>query len=297
MYRENFLGALFPFNHAPRIFSGGVILNLFGFSIFRYLFFNLRYIARFKSIIREDLQKEFSENGFVKKDALLNQSQVDSILDFYRINSGKIVKHSDEYHELVISNTKGLVCDSNTYNEVLELLKKETDIFEIASKTTGLIKEGLVSPYISIIQFNSFVESGSQKDGVNTPHIDVFYPSTKFFIYLNEVNINNGAFTYLKGSNRFSVFNCFSYYLICLKYYFFLSKKNIPVDAYKINRNHNKKHDWIVLGGNAGDSVIFNVQGIHKRGEFDKSIYRERKVLLVDFRQSEGLFKSLLLNV
>ena len=53
----------------------------------------------------------------------------------------------------------------------------------------------------------------------------------------------------------------------------------------------------VSANGVAGDLVLFNVCGIHARGEFQKDKFRERLVLLVDFRQVEVPIQNLAANV
>lgn len=55
--------------------------------------------------------------------------------------------------------------------------------------------------------------------------------------------------------------------------------------------------EWLSAAGRPGDGVVFNVQGVHRRGDFSKDQYRERLVLLVDFRQAEVPVQRFAANV
>ena len=289
------LGFLFPFNFAPQLYWGGGFFNLLGGSIVRYLGFNVRYLIRTLKNRSKYYYKLLKRDGVLVVDSILSDEQIKDVNLFYDKYISDTKVYFDDFSELLLQNTLGSVNNNQDYHSIVNFLKTNTKIFDIASELIGYRKEKLVNPYISILHFKSFEEIKDQIDGQNTPHIDVFYPSYKFFIYLNEVNELNGAFCYLKGSHSFSISNLVKYYKNCLYHYFMKDKSGLvkPTNVIENNTNIN----WFSANGSPGDAVVFNVQGIHKRGEFEKSLFRERKVLLIDFRQSEGLIKPLLLNV
>lgn len=289
------LGFLFPFNFAPQLYWGGGIFNLLGGSIVRYLVYNVRYLIRTLKNRSKYYYKLLKRDGVLVLDNLLSDEQVNVVNLFYNkyVSDTSIV--FEDFSELIIQNTRGTVNNIEDFQNVINILYTKTKIFDIASELTGYRKEKLVNPFISILHFKSFEAIKDQIDGQNTPHIDVFYPSYKFFVYLNEVNELNGAFSYLKGSHSFSFLNLIKYYKNCIFYYFVKDKSGLVKPTNVVAKNLNV--NWFSANGSSGDAVVFNVQGIHKRGDFEKSFYRERKVLLIDFRHSEGLFKPLLLNV
>ena len=146
---------------------------------------------------------------------ILSDEQIKDVNLFYDKYISDTKVYFDDFSELLLQNTLGSVNNNQDYHSIVNFLKTNTKIFDIASELIGYRKEKLVNPYISILHFKSFEEIKDQIDGQNTPHIDVFYPSYKFFIYLNEVNELNGAFCYLKGSHSFSISNLVKYYKNC----------------------------------------------------------------------------------
>jgi hypothetical protein len=275
---------------APRKYWGGSVLNLFGLSFFRYLFFHLRYNFRFLSKKRRII---LHNEGIEIVNSFLTDTEVNKILDVYQKNLNKSNNYFRDFSELIISNTKGIVNNVEESSEIHSILKNK-NIESIAKQITGLDLK--ISPFISILHYKSFPEDKLQEDGQNIPHFDVFYPSFKMFIYLNNVNELNGAFKYLPKSHSFNLFNFLNYYKDCFLHYFLNDKNSIyPTDA-TVNLYKNN-YKWVSANGVAGDLVLFNVCGIHARGEFQKDKFRERLVLLVDFRQVEVPIQNLAANV
>lgn len=283
--------SVFFWRYAPRKFIGGSILNLMGLQLFRYLAYNMRYLARSQ---RGKMSSEIYSKGVLVKKELLSISSVKRVIEFYSRNAGNRHRYFEDFSELVISNTKGAARKIPEYESLLNHLLDDCGIREIGEDLTGLPLK--VFPFISIIHFESKIHKTIQSDGQDTPHADVFYPSFKIFIYLNDVTVKNGAFRYLSGSQRFCIEAGVNAYKDSLRYYFKGGKRQIyPTDAsagLKMKECH-----WLSLEGKPGDAVVFNVQGIHRRGDFAKDKPRERIVLLVDFRQSEAPFHSLAANV
>lgn len=276
---------------APKKFAGGGIPSLLGLQIFRYFFYNLRYLSRLK---RGELAAACSKSGIVVVPRLLAPSVVEEVLGFFRAHQGDAYNHFADFTELPICNTKGPARAAPEYAELVQRLLVTHKIAEYGRDITGLDLE--LYPFISILHYKSFVNADGQSDGQNIPHADVFYPSFKLFIYLNEVNEVNGAFRYLKGSHRFSPALALNAYKDSLTYYFKGGNKQIhPTDATAGLAQNN--YEWCSVCGKPGDAVFFNVQGIHRRGEFLKDQYRERLVLLVDFRQVEVPVQRLAANI
>lgn len=276
---------------APRKFAGGAIPSLLGLQVLRYFFYNLRYLARSR---RGELALACSKDGVVLKPSLLPPQAIEEILAFYGTHVGHAYNHFEDFTELQICNTKGPARAEPEYQKLVSDLLLKYRIAGYGEDITGV---GLkIYPFISVLHYKSFVAMAGQADGQNIPHADVFYPSFKLFVYLNDVDDTNGAFRYLKGSHRFAPSLAFNTYRDSFNYYFNGGNKQIyPTDASKgLPRNN---YEWYSVCGKAGDAVFFNVQGIHRRGEFLKDQYRERLVLLVDFRQVEVPFQRFAANV
>lgn len=276
---------------APKKFSGGAIASLLGLQIIRYYFYNLRYLARRG---KGSLAAECARSGIVVRPHLLGPAIVSEILDFYRSHQADTFHHFDDFSELVVCNTKGPARPTPEYAQLVNRLLNEQGIIAHGEDLIGL-KLGIF-PFISVLHYKSYVDSIGQRDGQNIPHADVFYPSFKLFVYLNDVDENNGAFRYLKGSHRFSSRLAINAYKDSLKYYIKGGNRQIyPTDASADLDQHSC--EWYSVAGKSGDAFFFNVQGIHRRGDFLKDQFRERLVMLVDFRQAEVPVQMLAANV
>jgi hypothetical protein len=283
--------SIFFWQFAPRKYTGGALLNLLGLQIFRYYFYNIRYLLRSK---RGRLAKEIESTGVAIKRNMLSDSAVDRILSFYAKNKKFSAQYFDDFSELVISNTNGPIHNSDDYWSLSKFILEECKIKFVGEDLTGLTFN--IFPFISILHYQSFIDKMRQADGQDIPHADVFYPSFKIFVYLNKVNEENGAFKYLSSSNRFSIEGAIGAYRNSLRHYFRGGRSSIyPTDALADFKNQGLS--WISAAGNPGDAVLFNVQGIHRRGDFCKDRQRERLVLLIDFRQAEVPVQKFAANV
>ncbi len=282
---------LFFWKFAPRKYIGGAILNLFGLQFFRYYFYNLRYSLRSK---RGAISDDCMKYGISIRQGLISPDVIAKMLEFLENNQTNEINHFKDFSELVITNTNGIVSDDPSYKDITDYLLNNCKILKIGEDLLGL--EIKIHPFISVLRYRSYTDLSMQLDGQDTPHADVFYPSFKLFVYLNEVNEDNGAFQYLTGSQRFCFSNAISTYRDSIKYYFQGGKRQLyPVDATSSIKNHS--YLWKSANGKAGDAIFFNVQGIHRRGNFKKDQYRERIVLLIDFRQVEVPFQIFAANV
>jgi len=288
----NFYRSIFFFRYAPKKFWGGYFLNYLGLPFVRYYYHNLRINLRF--CLKERYDQELHNKGIKIYENFLSQENLSYVNQFYDLNKSNFVKYFKDFGELTIANSKGITKDLDSYKQFIDYLEKHINFMEIGYKLTGT--KFSVSPFISIIHYKSYTDHKDQEDGQNIPHTDVFYPSYKIFIYLSDVSDDNGAFRYLEGSHIFSFKNAVNYYKNTIKYYRENNMKNYsPTDATTTLYLNDFK--WNHACAKAGDAVFFNVQGIHRRGEFNKDQYRERIVLLIDFRQAEVMFQSLANNV
>ncbi len=263
-----------------------------GIQIVRYIIYNLRYLVRPN---RGVLGADCGRTGIVQVANLFNSSIVDEVREFYLSNLADAQRHFNDFSELVICNTNGPVKSDVAYKAVVDRLLIQCGLSAKGRELTGV--DLRIYPFIAILHYKSFVDCSGQSDGQNTPHTDVFYPSFKLFVYLNEVDEQNGAFHYslswVATSSRCAMRSMPT--RISLQYYFEGGKRQLyPVDA--TAGLEGEGYQWFPACGHPGDGVFFNVQGVHKRGDFLKDSYRERLVLLVDFRQAEVPIQGLAAN-
>ena len=71
---------IFFFMFAPRKFTGGLVLNLFGLQILRYYFYNLRYLLRPK---RQGFNFQCAQDGMIIKKKLIDDNGIQKLLKFF----------------------------------------------------------------------------------------------------------------------------------------------------------------------------------------------------------------------
>jgi len=100
------------------------------------------------------------------------------------------------------------------------------------------------------------------------------------------VGTGNGPLTYYKGSQKFSIRRALQEYRDSVQYFAGAKNDIKPMSALEYVQRGGFSEE--ALTGAAGTGILFNVQGIHRRGDFLRDRNRERKVLLIDFRQVEA---------
>jgi len=291
IYNRVFRTAFF-FRWAPGKYWGGAILNLLGLSLVRYFYHNTLYSLRFLG--KRPLYLSLKRDGITMERRFFEPELVQEILSFHSNNAADVAHHFEDFSELIISNTKGPQKNKADYLALVEKILKDKGILDIGRDLTG--KSFSITPYMAILHSKSEPGKSAQEDGQNTPHIDVFYPSFKIFVYLNDVSELNGAFRYFARSQAFSLKNAMNYYKDSFRYYWLGGHEQIyPNDAtLSLYKND---FEWVSANGSPGDAVFFNVQGIHRRGDFEKGQFRQRLVFLIDFRQIEAPIPVLAANV
>ena len=210
-----------------------------------------------------------------------------AILDFFEQHQSHKINHFEDLSELVIATSKGPIKDSADYQRIHSLIRKACRWDEIGMLLTR--KHFSISPYVSILHNKSRKEISLQEDGQDTPHSDVFYPSFKAFFYLSDVEVENAPLTYYKGSHACGISRAMREYGDSIRYFRGAKNDVKPMSLLPYVERHGFPKTPLI--GAKGAAVLFNVQGVHRRGDFLKDRDRERKVLLVDFRQVETTFQ------
>lgn len=284
---KNIKSKFFFWQSAPAYFSGGLVLNLLGFHVVRQILYNkLTRRASISSPKFSDLE----ENGVKTVKAMLSTEDVNYIRSFYENNLNHSFVYLPDFSELVIYSNTASVSNKNyktlEFKEMRKFLIQKLNIEKLFLELSGKKLKG--SPFMSIIHHKSFMDQSyvAQADGNNIPHRDVFYPSYKIFIYLNDVSEENAAFVYFPNTHSAKGASLKDVYLQSLRYYLYEKKSLKPVNALE---SLSKPAFPVSQVGAAGTGIIFNVSGIHQRGSYKKDQFRERLVLLIDFRQNDAL--------
>ncbi len=279
--------SIFFWRYAPSKYKGGLVPNLLGYQILRHVYFNLRFKLRVP-IKADFLPSRFASdmrgNGFVIWPNALAPADTQAILEFFEQHKHDKMDHFEDFSELAIATSKGPIKDTDDYKRIYSLIRKACRWDEVGMFLTR--KHFSISPYVAILHSKSRKEISLQEDGQDIPHADVFYPSFKAFFYLSDVDDDNGPLTYYKGSHACGPSRVLQEYGDSIRY-FNGAKHNVkPMSLLRyVERRGFQKS---LLSGAKGTGILFNVQGVHRRGDFRKDKDRERKALLVDFRQVEA---------
>lgn len=115
------------------------------------------------------------------------------------------------------------------------------------------------------LQYNIYYTNSNKN--IRTWHYDD--KTIKFFIYLSNVEIENGPYSYIKNSIKYPI----------------ETDKNFEIQDDDINKvilkNKDKSYQKIIFVGNKGDLIISNQNGIH-RGQPQKDNF-ERMVLVIKY--------------
>ena len=269
---------------APPKFVGGLIPSLLGLHVVRHYFIN--WMLKPKST--DEKFAKLENDGVQTVPQLLSSKDIAEVTSFYKAHYDKREIYYKDFSELVVSSNLPFVnnplSEDKKFQEFYNWLDGKLDFRGTYAALCG--RELRCKPWVSIVHSESFPNDNSyepQADGNNTPHRDVFYPSYKIFVYLNDVSKDNAAFRYYPGSHRISNDSVSKVYMDSIKHYSQNSSKPYnPLDE-------SPEYQCLHFEGEAGDAVFFNVQGIHRRGEHKMDKDRERLVLLIDFRQNDAL--------
>ncbi len=117
----------------------------------------------------------------------------------------------------------------------------------------------------------------------NCLHADVHFPSMKAWLYLNDIDEENGAFVYAKASQKMTFARLAYEYDASIR----VAKakrdgtvyRTVSVEQVQLPTERQLKAMRIVesvMAGKANTIVFANIMGFHKRGEFAKGARREQ---------------------
>jgi hypothetical protein len=122
--------------------------------------------------------------------------------------------------------------------------------------------------------------------GNNLLHADVHYPSPKAWLYLNDIDEQNGALVYAKGSHKLTPARLGYEYDVSVR----IAKGKRDGTLYKAEpvclTRFPTERQWQAMGlvetvaaGKANTIVFADVMGFHRRGEFDHTGRRREQIL------------------
>jgi hypothetical protein len=187
--------------------------------------------------------------------------------------------------------------NSEEFPQIKQLFLNNSLLNMIASSV--IRREIKKKPTVSLDKYQFSKSDGIDNDIENILHADLHTPTVKMFFYLNEVNENNGAFVYAKGSHKLTFGRILHEYDLSVRQA--KLKKGMPLSAEFLEKRGEEIRNIISpkfyermkvtesqICVQPNTLVITNNMGFHRRGEFHNSV--PRKSLLINYRNAEPLF-------
>tara|TARA_B110000027_G_scaffold7673_1_gene6898 strand:- start:917 stop:1858 length:942 start_codon:yes stop_codon:yes gene_type:complete len=273
------------------------VLNILGLQIFRYLGSKLMYFINSLKFKGNKLYPSYDQFGYHVIPDILPEGQLDRL----KIEFEKCIKHKSqdlfnqetnkqmtEIHIDPILENKSVEMHAHEFKfkedeikefpEMYKLYKSQflNDLFSFAEKKTNPI---ITMRLERVIQKDDFVNE------FNTLwHMDTFHDTHKGYLYLTEVKKENGPFTYLISSCRFSFRSLYMEYKNSIK--FALNKSTRSFRIFDTDANFPKDEiKEIICKPNT--FLIANTLGLHRRGNAIKGSVRDA----IHFWTRENPFK------
>jgi ectoine hydroxylase-related dioxygenase (phytanoyl-CoA dioxygenase family) len=204
--------------------------------------------------------KEIKQNGYTK---ISNFFTHEEVLKF-RENIIENLDALDEKHQIEKSNEMIMYENNNKmikkgygYSRVfnLKLFNKQTEKFI----ENPLIKE-IVSAYYGreCFPYHNTAQKSLPVDNIGLDwHIDDFLPRFKALVYLHDVELENGPFSFLKFSHKV-------FWQKLIKIHKMYTKNYNAESIFSEEEIRKLKFEKIICSGKAGDLFLVDVCGIHR---------------------------------
>lgn len=273
------------------------VLNIFGLQVFRYV---ISKIIHFINTIKFKGNKSYSSYdklGYHTISNILPNEQFKKI----KIEFDRCIKFNskDLFDKKTNKNMTDIVSDPILANESAQMYAHEfkfddteikefpemyrlyksqfvNEIFSFAEKKTN--------PIISM-RLERIIQKDNHVNEFNTLwHMDTFHDTHKAYLYLTEVKKENGPFTYLINSSKFSFKSLFMEYKNSIKFAFNKSTRSFRLFDATANFPKYKIKEVIC---EPNTFLIANTLGFHRRGAATKGTIRDS----IHFWTRENPFK------
>jgi hypothetical protein len=283
-------------------FTGSVIENKLGLQVYRAIGKHISWQLRKRSTPKEvrsfvsvlDKDGVLAMHDFLPRDQFLQvRREFEAIEPSLVFNSFRAAENG-KIHVATISISQR----QKDFPSVRKYLVENPLILTIAE--TVIRRKISSAPIAAINVYRKFDDRLADNDVENLLHADLHTPTIKVFFYLNDVDEENGAFVYAKGSHRLTFSRLLHEYDISVRTAK-LSRgdQNIPRQLLATRgpdkRNVVSDRSLKAMGiretpvcGKANTLLITNNMGFHRRGEFASS--RTRETILLNFRHLEHSF-------
>lgn len=149
-----------------------------------------------------------------------------------------------------------------------------------------------IPPHIHINQDEHIAQRNAppKDEWQDTLHADVYYPTLKVIVALEDLTIENGTFEYLASSNKMTLKRVIGEYVMSWFYYKRKKQGELVPSANNLLVGVNPVTKPMVVPENT--AILFDARGFHKRGTGE--IGKRRRVMFIDFRRSQSPMNTLL---
>lgn len=258
-----------------------ITLNILGLQVFRYLLSKLFYLIKKKNYIFFEIN-DLNNNGIQVVENFLNEEEFKKIENEYY----KLIE--DHRFSKRVEQGSGKIDDGIEYKNVIvdESLKNYFPSIYNLKNNSKILKYFKLAEKKENININIRLEEikiidDKLPDPQKNYHYDTFHNTFKAWIFINDVELNDGPFHYIKKSHRFSLLRAWNEWKYSIKY----CLENIS-SSFRHQNHLIKTLDQIAFKAviNKNNLIIANTHGLHRRG--DGKIGSTRKAIQIWTREN-----------
>lgn len=279
----------------PRYHVGSVFANRLGLQVGRVLARNVKWGLRTKQV-SPDVQTylvRMERDGIVVIPDFLPEEAFASVkADFDRSrDEANRLGYTHNHLNGLLQETRNLSAEPDRFPAVRVHLEENPIVYRIVSATLRCRIKYTAPVYAEIWRCPD--PASQNMDLENVLHADVHYPTVKLWLYMNEIDGANAAFTYARGSQKFTFYRMMHEYDLSVREALMKRGRATP---HLLDRGRNRIADHYLakmkvaegqICGKPNTLVISNNFGFHKRGVFSRTV--ERATLGMSFRYVESL--------
>jgi len=284
-------------------YTGSVLMNRLGWQVFRTLWHN--FIYKFWPYIPDSGVKEYIRT--LKKDGIVIIPNFLNKETFTKLrNEFEKEKQKTEFIPFISPHLKDRYSESKlVFGTIKQTNDSQSNLFFLIDKhirenhfirkvASSVMKKNIDKFAVSrIFIYKKINDTLVDIETTRFFHSDVAYPSVKAFLYLNDVDKNNGAFIYSKGSHKLTFRRLIFEYIKSIR-----RAKVKAGDVSLEEKEEADKRGWhgltedeerflkikgFNIEGKANTLIIFNVMGYHRRGDFSSN--NPRELIAVGYRK------------
>lgn len=261
-----------------------MLLNALGYHFLRIARFKLSYALR-KRITPKDARAKQAADEVLKEGIVV-------IPGFFPDEVFRKIKEEADGLRLGVINERAprilrsvVVADDRPASSRLleEHFAKNSFMNDVASAV--LRKRIIVTPSVRVEKswFSQEDLGKESTDKADNLHFDVSYPTTKCFLYLNDVDETNAAFSYARGSHKLTLARLWMEYGMSVRFWLW-DKATRAVVTPEVDRDFLMRNGLELksIVGKANTLIIVNTMGFHRRGDYLKT--EPRELIQVSYR-------------